>query len=56
MKIKQAKDIKTLNCLGESILAFLSSLIQATEKNKKEIVLFKLKIEDKGIRLLPLFV
>ena len=54
----QDKDINALNCMGEGILAVLSSLIQATEKKKKEIVLFKLKKEDKAkeMRLLPLFV
>ena len=58
MYIMQDKDINALNCMGEGILAVLSSLIQATEKKKKEIVLFKLKKEDKAkeIRLLPLFV
>ena len=37
MQIKQDKDIKALNCLGEGVLAVLSGLILATEKKTKQI-------------------
>ena len=45
-----------MNCLSKGILAVLSRLILATEKEKKEIVLLTMTIDDKEIRLLPVFV
>ena len=50
------KNRNNLECLDEGVLAVLSSLFLAAEKKKKEIVLLTLKIEDKEVRLMPLFI
>ena len=43
--IKQDKEIKAFNWLGERVLAVLRSFILATGKKEKEVVLLTLKIE-----------
>ena len=50
------KNRNNLECLGEGVLAVLSSLFLAAERKKKEIVLLISKMEDTEVRLLPLFI